>query len=74
MFGDAIGEVIEFEFKPKVMNLEPILEKPIAYSRHKRDWIKQYMAKLEELGIVKLVKPGEKGPQFAVGVVLVREG
>jgi hypothetical protein len=32
------------------------------------------MTKLEELGVVKHLKPGEPEPLFTVGVVLVKEG
>lgn len=74
VFGDAIGEVTDFEFRPDVVNEQPIREKPIPYARHEREWIRGYMSKLEELGVVKQLKPGEPEPLFTVGVVLVREG
>ncbi len=74
VFGDAIGEVTEFEFKPEVTSSAPIRQKPIPYARLERDWIRSYLTKLEELGVVKQLKPGEQEPLFTVGVVLVREG
>jgi hypothetical protein len=74
VFGDAIGEVTEFEFRPEVLDDTPIRQKPIPYATKERAWINQYLAKLEELGVVKKLNPGEPEPLFTVGVVLVREG
>jgi hypothetical protein len=74
VFGDAIGEVVEFEFKPEVISTTPIKEKPIPYSRTEREWIREYLTKLEELGVVKKLMPGDPEPLFTVGVVLVKEG
>lgn len=43
MFGDAIGEVEEFQFRFTVTDSTPIREKPIPYKREEREWIRKYI-------------------------------
>jgi hypothetical protein len=51
-----------------------IREKAIPYAREERQWIREYCAKLCDLGILRQVLPGDEEPQFAVGAVLVKGG
>jgi hypothetical protein len=74
VYGDAIGEVTEFEFNFEVLDDSIIREKPIPYARNERQWINEYCEKLCELGILRKLKPGEPDPKFVVGVVLVKDG
>jgi hypothetical protein len=74
VYGDAIGEVVEFEFGFEIFDDSIIREKPIPYARNERQWIKEYCDKMCELGILKKLKPGEEEPRFVVGAVLVKEG
>ena len=74
VFGDAIGEVQDFEFSFKVTDPTPIRHKPITYAREEREFIRDDMAKMCRLGIVKKVEPGDPEPVFVVGIVLVKEG
>ena len=74
VFGDAIGRVDEFEFTFEVRDRSIIREKAIPYSRPEREWIRTYMQKLCELGVVRQVMPGDPDPRFVVGAVLVKEG
>jgi hypothetical protein len=53
VYGDAIGEVTEFEFSFEVTDDTAIREKAIPYAREERQWIKDYCNKLCELGILK---------------------
>ena len=74
VYGDAIGEVEEFEFSFEVRDPTPIREKPIPYKKEEREWIRGYISNQCDLGILQEIKPGEQEPVFVVGCVLVREG
>lgn len=42
VYGDAIGEVVEFEFAFELSDKSIIREKPIPYARNERAWINEY--------------------------------
>ncbi len=45
VFGDAIGLADRYPFTFKVNSMDPIRQRPIAYAKEEREWIRQYMTK-----------------------------
>ena len=43
VYGDAIGEVAEFEFRFDVTDPTPIREKPLPYKKEERQWVRNYI-------------------------------
>lgn len=74
VWGDAIGEVRDIIFTFKVKDETPIRHKPIQYARPEREFIREDMAKMCKLGILREILPGEEEPIFVVGLVLVKDG
>lgn len=52
VYGDAIGRVRDLEFTFKVTDATPIRQKPIAYAREEREFIRGDMEKMMGLGVV----------------------
>ena len=75
MFGDAIGCHTELPFRFKVLDETPIRSKPLPYPKVAREWVKTYVEKQKELGVLREVIRGrDEEPVFVCNVVLVQEG
>ena len=74
VYGSAIGLVSDHPFTFQVEDATPIRERAIPYSAQERDWINKFMKTQEELQIMRKLRPGDKEPNFSVGVVLVKGG
>ena len=65
----------EFEFRIPVRDASPFCHKPIYYPPKARQWLKEYMASLQRLGVVHKVDTlREDPPTFTCSVVLVEQG
>ena len=72
---EAIGKVDAFEFKIPMGDKTPFCHKPIYYPPKARKWLKEYMASLERMGVVRKVDTlREKPPTFTCSVLLVAQG
>jgi hypothetical protein len=74
VYGDAIGLVAEHPFRFAVEDATPIRQKPRPLPARERQWVREYVAAQEELGILERVPPGGDKPVFAVNAVLVKGG
>ena len=53
----------------------PFRQKAIPYSKAEREWIREYVRGMEELGLVRRLRSGvDPDPEGVSSVVLVKEG
>ena len=75
MVGSGIGLVPQFPFSFDMLDKRPIRQRPFPYAKEQREWLKQYMDKQCELGVLRKVRRGvDPDPTFVQSVVLVKGG